>query len=402
MGRFGTTLTAINFRYQAVLPDGASTSGMITAASQQRAIAVLQERGWFPTEVRVASAFGGKGTIPLSDLALGFRMLANLLEAGLPIGKTLATFSELAPRSWAPAIGPVRDAVRDGQTLAAALAAAPVEIPPLVIGILHAGEAGTGLGPAARRVADVMEHAASTRAAIRGVLAYPIVLAVAGSASVALMIGVVLPRFASILGDLNQQLPRTTQIVMGVTSTIRAAWIPGMIAMIVFGVLWTQWTRTARGAMQRATFLLATPFFGPLRRSAATARAAAAMASLLESGVPIATALPHAARAAGDAAIAAALTQTRDRVIRGERMSVAVRETGAMTDTAVRLIHAGEESGRLGAMLAHTATIEQARSEQTVRTAVRLVEPALILVFGGMIALVAAALLQAVYAVRAG
>jgi type II secretory pathway component PulF len=89
-------------------------------------------------------------------------------------------------------------------------------------------------------------------------------------------------------------------------------------------------------------------------------------------------------------------------VIAGRRLSTALDEAGAATPTIVRFVRAGEESGRLAAMLAQGARLERDRAERAVKTMLRLVEPLLVLSFGGMVALVAAALLQAVYAVRPG
>ncbi|MGH7719757.1 MAG: type II secretion system F family protein, partial [Gemmatimonadaceae bacterium] len=146
--------------------------------------------------------------------------------------------------------------------------------------------------------------------------------------------------------------------------------------------------------------LLWLPLLGSYRQSAATARTAASLAALLESGVPLAAALPHAARACGDAAISVRLLAARSAIMTGVGVAAAFAAANALTPTGVRLAKAGEETGRLGAMLAHAARIEDDHASTLLRSAVRLLEPGLILFFGGVIALVAAALLQAVYAVR--
>jgi type II secretory pathway component PulF len=146
--------------------------------------------------------------------------------------------------------------------------------------------------------------------------------------------------------------------------------------------------------------LLSVPLVGAVRRAGATGRACEALASLLDSGVPVAPALTNAASAAGDAAIRSRLQSARLAVIRGERLSTALRDSDAMTATVVRLTRAGEEAGRLSDMLHHAARIETERAEATVQRIVRLIEPALILAFGGVIAFVAASLLQAIYTIR--
>ena len=394
-------VSSTRYAYRAMRGDGVTVAGTIDAATESLAVTRLTEQQLFPLFVRKAPTLVGQATtVPLSDLALGLRILANLLESGLPVRKALQAFTELAPASWQRGLPMVRDTVRDGATLTAALAVSPLALPPVVIGILQAGEAGTGLGPAVRRAAELMERTAATRSAIRNALAYPVILALAGSASLTLLIGVVLPKFAVVLQDLGQQLPHATQVVLRGAALLRAAAFPGVCLVIGLGLAWRLWTDTAAGRLQWHQMLRRIPLLGSIRQSAATARTAAAMASLLESGVPVAPALLHASRAAGDAAVEHAILDARLLVTQGERPSRAMEETAALTPTAIRLLRAGEESGRLAQMFAHTATIEQERAEQQVRSAVRLLEPSLILVFGGVVAFVAAALLQAVYAVR--
>jgi general secretion pathway protein F len=396
-------MTSTTFSYSALLPDGSRTSGHLFAESRDQAMISLQDRGWYPVEVRASLGMNTvKRTIPAGDLALGLRVLATLLDAGLSVNKALAAFGDLAPDSWKPGLAPMRAAVRDGKTLAGALAASPLNVPPVLIGILQAGEAGSGIAPAALRAAEITERSAATRAAIRGALAYPALLAVTGCLSMLLLVGVVLPRFAAILAGLNQTLPRTTRLVLAGAAMMRTLAVPGLICAASILVAWRLWTKTPRGRVQWHALLLSLPFVGSVRRSAATSRAAAALASLLESGVPLASALSYASRASGDSAEETMLSAARELIVHGERPSVALKRTGSLTPTAVRLVGAGEESGRLGQMLNHAAAIEAARTEQSVRAAVRLLEPALILAFGAAVALVAAALLQAVYSVRAG
>lgn len=394
-------MTRTSYAYRAARPDGSLELGTVAAAGRDAAAAALSGRGLFPIEIRVgATAEARRARLPASDLALGLRVLATLLEAGLPMARALAAFGDLAPPSWQPALPSVGAAVREGQGLAAALAAAPLDVPPVVVGMIRAGEAGSGVAPAVRRAAELTERAAATQAAVRGALAYPLILGLTGAASLALLVGVVLPRFAVILADLGQALPASTRLVLAGAATLRAAALPGLAALGAAAVLWRAWTNTPAGRAQWHAMLLALPLVGATRRSAATARAAAALASLLESGVPVAAGLLHAALASGDAALSARLLAAREAVVTGGRIAAAVDAADAMTPTAVRLIRAGEESGRLAAMLTHAAVLEAERAEGLVKGAVRLLEPALILVFGALVALVAASLLQAIYSVR--
>jgi type II secretory pathway component PulF len=124
------------------------------------------------------------------------------------------------------------------------------------------------------------------------------------------------------------------------------------------------------------------------------------MAALLDSGVPAAISLGRAATAAADSAIESRLSAARAGITRGESLGLALEESSALTIAAVRLVRAGEESGRVSAMFLHAARIESERAREMTRSAVRLVEPVLILVFGAIVAVIAGALLQAVYAIH--
>ncbi len=394
-------MSAAHWMYRAVHPDGAVEQGSLQAESVDAVRQLLSARGLFPVEVRPErSAQASRPHIAAAELAQGLRVLATLLESGLPLARALGAMDDLVPPSWKPVVPHLRSAVREGKSLAAALGAAPVAFPPLVVGLVQAGEAGSGLAHAVARAAELTEAAAETRRAVRSALAYPFVLAGAGTASLALLVGFVLPRFAAILHDMGQQLPASARLVLGSGEAARAWWLPALLAVAGAVLAWRAWTATEAGRERWHTLLLAVPVLGQVRRSTAAAHFAAALGALLESGVPIAPALGVAVRATADEAITRHVLDARTAVVAGGGLAASLAATHAVTPTAVRMIRAGEESGRLVPMLAQVARIESARAGATVREGVQVLEPALILVFGALVALVAAALLQAVYSVR--
>jgi type II secretory pathway component PulF len=393
-----TTTSA--YSYRAARGDGTVELGTIDAASRDAASSVLSGRGLWVLDVRPTAPALTRQRLSSADLALGLRLLGSLLEAGLPIARALTAFTDVAPDGWHPALPGLTAGVREGQSLGAALAASPIDVPPVVIGMVQAGEAGSGLSAAVIRAADLMESSAATRAAIRGALVYPLVLTVAGSTSLALLVGLVLPRFARVLADLGAPLPATTRAVLELAAVARAGAVPGAIALAVGFGAWRAWVGTPKGHAQWDAWILTLPLLGAIRRAAGSARVSAAVASLLDSGVPLAPALLAGAKAAGDAALESRLLGARGIVIAGTSLSRALTATHAATPTVVRLVRAGEESGRLAEMLSRAAVLETERARRLVTGAVRLLEPALILLFGGIVAFVAAALLQAVYSVR--
>ena len=389
------------FAYRAANPKGAIEKGTVNATSAREAREIIASRGLYLLAIqRRVDQHERKQPMSAADLALGLRMLADLLESGLPISRALHAFEELAPRGWRPALPHIRQDVREGRTLAAALASAPVAVPGLVLGIAQAGEAGAGIGAALRRAAELMESTAEMRASIRSALAYPMVVAAAGMLSVGVLITIVLPRFARILSDLGQSLPASTRIVMSAAAVARASLLPAAVGVGLALAAWRAWTRTGTGKRSWHRLLLSIPLLGAVRRGAAAARMAHSLSALLESGVAMPVALVHAGRATADAELEARTAAARAAVGEGEPLSRALEMTDASTPTVVRLARAGEQSGRLATMLDHAARIEQQRADRIVRTAVRMLEPALLLTFASVVALIAAALLQAIYGVR--
>jgi general secretion pathway protein F len=398
-----TSSATFTFKFQAVRRDGTLEAGVVEAPSRDAALALIGSRGAFATQVAADPAAAlPPSRISTEDLALGLRALATLLAAGVPLARALSLLDDLAPPAWLSALPDLRRRVAQGEHLGAALAASSLPFPSHVIGIIQAGEAGSGLAAAAQSSAQMLEARAATRAALRNALAYPAMLAVAGSASVALLVGVVLPRFAGLLADSGQVLPLTTRLVLGFGSVARVAAVPGIFALAVAAALWRKWVSRPEGLARWHELLLSAPALGPIRRSAASANACAALAALLEAGVPLATALPHGARATGDRAQESRLLAARGRITTGEGVAAALRAENALTPTVTRLVRIGEETGHLAAMLVHAARIESDHALQSLQRLIRVLEPVLILVFGGLVMIVAAALMQAMYGLRPG
>jgi len=334
------------------------------------------------------------------DLAVGLRILADLFDARLPVSQLLLTFRDLAPESWRLAIPTIEQSIREGESLAAALSTSQLDIPPLVIGMLRAGEAGGGTGQAMRRAAQWSEKTAEARATLYAALAYPAFVAVAGAGAIVVLVTVVLPRFARILAELGESLPASTQILLAVSSEVQTLFVPATVMLTALVVVLSAWLRVETNRRRFHDILLCVPKFGQLRKAAATARLTQSLGTMLATGITLSVSLPFAGRACGDLEIEARLDGARELVVAGMTLSRAIEMKDAATITAIRLIRAGEESGRLAEMLEHAARIEEQRVERAFRTATRILEPALLLVFALIVGFTAAALLQAIYSVR--
>lgn len=391
------------YRFRALRSDGVEESGEVIAATREEARGQVVARGLLPVEIRIRSSLGaGRRGPSLADAALGFRLLATLVASGLPLERALGILPTVAPESWDRAqLRALQEAVRTGEPLARGLQTAGFSLPAYAHGIIGAGESSGALEAALREAGRLLEQAAQQRAAIRGALAYPALLLVAGAASVALLVGIVLPRFADLLADVGQTLPASARLLLGLSSIVSHWWWLGtavVLCLIVYGTRWYYATPDARQRLHEV--LLRLPLIGPLRLALAGGRLGSSLGAMLGAGLPLAHALTHAATAAGDAAIDARVRSARAAVVRGVRLSVALRDEGALRPNAIQLVHAGEASGELAEMLRTAGTIENEWATARLKALTALLEPGLILAFGGAIAFVAAALLQAVYSIR--
>jgi len=327
--------------------------------------------------------------------------MGDFLEAGLPLDRALRTLESVGPGSWRSIIPAVHEAVRRGCPFSDALQQTGTIVPEVATAIIRAGESSGEVSRGVRQAADLLEQRAGTKTAIQSALLYPSILAITGGGALLLLVGVVLPRFAGILTDMGQAMPPSTALLLQTTAAVRRVVLPALIVGTPLTLWALAWLATASGQHRWHEFLLKVPALGTVRLAQATANVAATLSALLSSGLSIARGLPTAAQASGDPAVADRLTLAHADIVHGSSIASSLARHGAMTTLAVQLVRSGEETGNLPGMLERIARLEHERVVGIVNRAVRLLEPGLILVLGGIVAAVAGALLQAMYAVRA-
>ena len=383
------------FRYEAARSDGGLVRGLLEATSEPAAAAVLSARGLYP--ILVESSPVSVRRPSRRAQATVFESLAAFVDAGVPLERALQATQRVASGPLGDALDRVAQRVREGSSLGSALTAEQC-FSSVTVGLVRAGERGVGLGAALAQAAAQLEREAETEARVRTALTYPTLLAVVGSGAIALIVLFVIPRFAALLGDVGQDLPAATRLLLALSAAVRSyGLVLGAfgVASVVVGV--------RAMAEHRATWhgrLLRLPIVGALRLALASARASRTLGALLGSGTPALAALEIAREAAGDAAVASRIAAARGRVAEGQGLTAALEATGALTSSALQLAAIGEGSGRLPTLLAKAAELDDAEAERRLKTLVSLLEPGMILVFAGLVAFVAAALLQAVYALR--
>lgn len=399
-----------HFTYEAVTAVGKTVKGVQEAPSAHRAEESLRSRGLHPLEVAAASgpeaAPEGSATklrfrSRRADVTRMIRYLATLLGSGFTLDRALeAVAARVLRRDVAEATRAVRSAVRSGSELSEAMAEHAGIFPALSIGMIRAGERGGDLAPALERLADHLEREQELRSRLVSSLTYPAVMVLIGGIAVLVLVLYVLPRFVVILQDAGAALPATTSFILGASGFV-GRWWPALLAGgLATGATAYLYLRSEAGRDRAAAAMLRMPIVGPLRRRVAAARFGRSLASLLESGLPILDALRTASESMGDPAAAAEVDRARAAVRDGESLTAAFAGSPAFPELFLEMVALGEEGGRLPKMLHRAATVAERELERRLERMVRLVEPALVVVFGGIVALIALSLLQAIYGVR--
>jgi general secretion pathway protein F len=394
------------FAYQAVDYSGKRVRGAEEASSQGALTRALESRGLVVVNVAATdTAPGRKPGVHFGRRQAVLevtRTVAALLGAGLPLARALSASAHVATGEVKGAVEAVRERVARGESLAAALAAHPALFSPLYVGLVRAGERSSDLAGAFTRLAEQLEREERLRARLLSLSVYPIILAVAGAIALAVLAFFVLPRFAELLRGTGTALPRSTALVLGVATGLRSVW-PLLVALAVAVALLLAWAgRTGEGRRAIAGLLLRLPVVAGLRRQALAARTGRLLGVLLGGGAPLLMALDEAVESLSDPLAKDEAVRIRTRVREGVSLNHAVAEGGFFHPLFAQLVAVGEESGRLQEFLLKAAEIFEERTERGAQRLVTLVEPAMIVTFGLVVALVALSVLQAIYGVNAG
>lgn len=328
--------------------------------------------------------------------------LAALLQAGVPLDEALAILVEAAARPEAAALFKrLRDRVRSGRPLSAAMAAEGRRFDGFAIALAEAGEAGGRLDTALAALAAYRARTRGLSDTVRGALVYPMVLIGFGALSVIALMVFVIPEFERLFREGGRDLPLFTRAVFGIAGLLRD-WLWLLVVLLLAGAWWGA-RKLADSAIRRRfdRHRLGWPLYGRLRLLFDSERLARALAALLGNGVDLPRALALAGRTLGNQALAAGIAEAAAKVRQGGPLPQAIAESGPWPPALTRMIRVGLETGRLAALCGEAAEIFGREAESRAKRLVALLEPALIIAIGGAVAAIILAVLTAIVGLNA-
>ena len=388
------------FDYVAVDGAGRTVTGAVEAADETAARGQLGRRRLAPLQVtparmtaRADRPKGKSGKLTPKALALTTRQLATLVSVS-PIEEALRTLALQADRPVVRRVlEGVHSGVLEGRPLADAMGQQGRAFPPLYRAMVSAGERSGTLQPILERLADDMERDQQVRGKVVTAMVYPAVLAVVALGVVAALMVFVVPKVVDQFDSMNQTLPLLTRMVIGLSELMRH-W--GWLIMLVLAGLTAAGAAALRDAAIRMRFdrwRLRAPLIGRLTRDLHGAKMARTLSTMIAAGLPVLEGLTITARTVSNRALRQATENMAEAVREGGGLSAAMRRADVFPPILVYMTASGESSGRLEPMLERAADYLEREFATFTAVMLSLLEPAVIVVMGGVVALIVLSIL---------
>ncbi|MBX7258569.1 MAG: type II secretion system inner membrane protein GspF [Candidatus Hydrogenedentes bacterium] len=395
------------FAYKAMNKDGKEVFGVIESDSQALAINDIRNLGLYPTTVRDAKKsderrarkqkkglgdlyFGG---IKTKQLVVMTRQLSTLIDAGLPLLRSInVLIAQQKPSKLKDVLFEMSTDIQGGTTFSEALAKHPKYFDRLFVNMVRAGEVGGMLEVVLNRLAIFMERRQALKRRVKGAMVYPIAVMIIATGIVLFLLSFVVPQFAEVFGDFGAKLPWMTQFLIDVGDFVVFKWWLMLLYVngTIIGIKLIAKIPITKRIMDRV--VLKMPLVGDLVTKVAVARFSRTLGTLITSGVPILQSLRITKETIGNEVVENAIQKVHDSIKDGDTIAAPLDEAKVFPAMVVNMIDVGEETGSLDSMLMKVADIYDAEVEIAVETMLRLMEPMIIIVLGGIIGFIVIAL----------
>ncbi|MDQ3116516.1 MAG: type II secretion system F family protein [Verrucomicrobiota bacterium] len=380
----------MTFSYQARDGAGNIVNGIQDAINEDNAVTSLMSRGLMVLSLQQKSAASRTKnkawTVKETDLVLFTRQLATMVDAGISLVQALtALYEQCDPKrqkNLRTVISDVTSRVQGGETFHEAIAKHPRVFNRLFVSMVKAGEAGGLLSEILDRLAGFLEASARLRKKVKSAMTYPVIVISIAFLITTFLIVRVVPIFGEIFKDFGASLPAPTQFLIDLSDFIRARWYFMILGMVgaFFGI--RTFLRSTRGRQLSDKWKLKLPVFGPLIHKICMSRFARTFAQLIRSGVPILEVLDIVGGTSGNHVVEESIKGVSTDVEKGDNLSVALSKKKIFPPMMLRMVAAGESTGRIDTMLEKMADFWDEEIEALLDALTSLIEPLLIVFLG--------------------
>ncbi len=377
------------YAYEARDSAGKMISGVQEALNEDNAINTLMTRGLMVLSIQQKAggrAIKSRGKVSETDLVLFTRQLATMVDAGIPLVSALTGLYEQSdPRKQAGlrrVVGEVSALVQQGDAFNEAIAKQPRVFSRLYVAMVKAGESGGLLSEILDRLATFLEAAARLKKKVKSAMTYPVIVITIAFGITTFLLVKIVPIFGDIFADFGAKLPGPTQFLLDLSAFITTYWyvIVGGGIGAFFGI--RTFVRTKRGGQLWDKWTLKLPIFGPLVHKIAMTRFARTFAQLIRAGVPILEVMEIVGETAGNSVVEDAIKGVSSDVEKGDHLTAALARQPIFPPMMVRMVGAGEQTGKIDAMLEKMADFWDEEIEAILDALTSLIEPLLIVFLG--------------------
>ncbi|MDL5054713.1 type II secretion system F family protein [Oscillatoria laete-virens NRMC-F 0139] len=394
-----------HYKYQARNAAGKIVSGTIEGVNDSNAVSQLASKGLVVMTMEQAKGGAGSktGAVTNEQLVMFTRMLATMVDAGIPLIQSLtALYEQSDPRKAAGLRRVLQDVistVEKGSTMFEALSKHPKVFTKLYVSMVKAGEAAGLLAPILARLASYLEASERLRKKVKSAMTYPVVVIGLAIVITMFLIIKVVPVFANVFKDFGAKLPAPTQFLVDVSDFFRSPVgfisTPIVLGGIFFGIKFFLNTQSGRWWWDGYKFKL--PVFGELVRKITLTRFARTFAQLIRSGVPILEVMQIVGASSGNVQVEASIKRVANTVERGDPLAVGLSKEPLFPPVLIRMIQAGEATGKVDAMLDKISDFWDEEIEATLNALTSLLEPIMIVILGVIIGGIVVALFLPIF-----
>jgi type IV pilus assembly protein PilC len=388
----------MEFRCRLGTPGGEIIEGVYVADNETRLRREFEEKGLYVLGIQQAGrrALAGvrvpelphRNKVPSREFLVFNQELATLLKAGMPLVQSLDILRRRVTNPvFKRVVDDVHERVRGGSALSEAFEAHGTLFPGIYTASLLAGEKSGNLEQVLRRYVSYVKIVSSVKRKTISALVYPAILLLLSLVVVTIIVVKVVPEFGDFYNQLGgKELPMSTQIIVAISNFVTGYFflIFAAVAVVVAGGWWWLKQPGSRRALDRQ--ILRVPALGPVAQKFSTSQGARTLATLLGGGIPLVNALDVTSRSLSNQHMAAELTIAAQQVREGRALATAMQESGAFPDVAIKMVEVGESTGALQEMLNSLADFYDEEIETNLGRFVTIIEPALLVVMGIVIA----------------
>jgi type IV pilus assembly protein PilC len=380
------------FVFKAVDLAGVQAKGEVEAESKQAVTEQLKQRGLIVLDIEGKAKskelrVGFLQRVKLRDLAVMTRQLSTMISSGMTILRALHVLeAQTQGKLLRETLIAVRKDVEAGLPLSDALERHQKVFGPLFVAMIRSGETGGMLEESLLRIADQLEKEDALRRQVRSAMVYPAVVISFAMTVMLALVAFIVPVFAKIFEDFGGELPSLTKFTVGMSNFITGRWY--LCIAITIALVWAflAWKKSSWGRPQWDRFKLRVPLkIGDTVQKVCLARWSRTFSALVSSGVPILQAIDITGKTAGNALVERAMSGVTESVKRGGTVAAPLKEVPVFPAMVVDMIAVGEETGALDTMLTKVADFYETEVEAAVKAITSILEPAMIIVVGGMV-----------------